>query len=138
MSDRDTQELREQIASDVREIKQAVLGDKAIGLNGLVDDMKEMKTWRANVTVKAAVVSGAVSSAATPRRYVFQSSEPVPARPSSMCTVRPPRRIVSFPWQLTMAWPILVKHSRRKSALPKKRRCRNWFTLSGPIDFFPA
>ena len=63
MSERDTQELREQIASDVREIKQAVLGDKAIGLNGLVDDMKEMKTWRANVTVKAAVVSGAVSSA---------------------------------------------------------------------------
>ena len=62
MNESETQGLREQIASDVREIKQAVLGDKAIGLNGLVDDMKEMKSWRANVTIKAAVVSGAVSS----------------------------------------------------------------------------
>lgn len=63
MSEHETQGLREQIASDVREIKQAVLGDKAIGLNGLVDDMKEMKSWRNSITIKAAVVSGVVSSA---------------------------------------------------------------------------
>jgi hypothetical protein len=63
MSEQEQQGLREQIASDVREIKQAVLGDKAIGLNGLVDDMREMKTWRNSITIKAALVSGAVSSA---------------------------------------------------------------------------
>jgi hypothetical protein len=62
MSEQEQQGLREQIASDVREIKQAVLGDKAIGLNGLVDDMREMKTWRNSITMKAALVSGAVSS----------------------------------------------------------------------------
>lgn len=69
MSEIETQGLREQIASDVREIKsdvrqinQAVMGDKSIGLNGLVDDMKEMKTWRNSITIKAALVSGAVSS----------------------------------------------------------------------------
>lgn len=62
MNEQEQQGLREQIASDVREIKQAVLGDKAIGLNGLVDDMKEMKTWRNSITIKAALVSGAVSS----------------------------------------------------------------------------
>ena len=69
MSEMETQGLREQIASDVREIKsdvrqinQAVMGDKSIGLNGLVDDMKEMKTWRNSITIKAALVSGAVSS----------------------------------------------------------------------------
>ena len=62
MSEQEQQGLREQIASDVREIKQAVLGDKAIGLNGLVDDMLEMKTWRNSITIKAALVSGAVSS----------------------------------------------------------------------------
>jgi hypothetical protein len=62
MSEHDQQGLREQIAADVREIKQAVLGDKAIGLNGLVDDMKEMKSWRTSITMKAAVVSGVVSS----------------------------------------------------------------------------
>lgn len=62
MSEQEQQGLREQIASDVREIKQAVLGDKAIGLNGLVDDMREMKTWRNSITIKAALVSGAVSS----------------------------------------------------------------------------
>lgn len=70
MSESETQGLREQIASDVREIKadvreitQAVMGDKSIGLNGLVDDMREMKTWRNSITIKAAVVSGIVSSA---------------------------------------------------------------------------
>ena len=63
MSEHETQGLPEQIASDVREIKQAVLGDKTIGLNGLVDDMKEMKSWRNSITIKAAVVSGVVSSA---------------------------------------------------------------------------
>ena len=62
MSEQEQQGLREQIASDVREIKQAVLGDKAIGLNGRVDDMREMKTWRNSITIKAALVSGAVSS----------------------------------------------------------------------------
>ena len=62
MTEQEQQGLREQIASDVREIKQAVLGDKAIGLNGLVDDMREMKTWRNSITIKAALVSGAVSS----------------------------------------------------------------------------
>ena len=62
MSEHETQGLREQIASDVREIKQAVLGDKAIGLNGLVDDMKEMKSWRGRVTVQAAAAGGAVSA----------------------------------------------------------------------------
>jgi len=62
MNESETQGLREQIAADVREIKQAVLGDKAIGLNGLVDDMREMKSWRASITMKAAIVSGAVSS----------------------------------------------------------------------------
>jgi len=62
MSEHETQGLREQIASDVREIKQAVLGDKAIGLNGLVDDMKEMKSWRSKVTVQAAAAGGAVSA----------------------------------------------------------------------------
>jgi hypothetical protein len=62
MSEHEQQGLREQIASDVREIKQAVLGDKAIGLNGLVDDMKEMKSWRNSITVKAALVSGVVTA----------------------------------------------------------------------------
>lgn len=71
MSEQEQQGLREQIASDVREIKQAVLGDKAIGLNGLVDDMKEMKTWRNSITIKAAVVSGIVSSALIGGKALF-------------------------------------------------------------------
>lgn len=69
MSEMETQGLREQIASDVREIKsdvrqinQAVMGDKSIGLNGLVDDMREMKNWRNSITIKTALVSGVVSS----------------------------------------------------------------------------
>lgn len=56
-------EQQEQMASDIREIKQAVIGDKTIGLNGLVDDMKEMKEFRNKITIKMAVVSGIVSGA---------------------------------------------------------------------------
>ena len=47
------------MASDIREIKLAVLGDKRVGLPGLVQDMAEIKTWRTNMTLKMAAVSGA-------------------------------------------------------------------------------
>jgi hypothetical protein len=50
-----------QMAEDIREIKQAVLGDPGIGLNGLVGDMKEMKDFRSNLTVKVAATSGVVA-----------------------------------------------------------------------------
>lgn len=50
-----------QMAEDIREIKQAVLGDPAIGLNGLVGDMREMKEFRSGLTVKVATVSGLVA-----------------------------------------------------------------------------
>lgn len=52
---------QEQMARDIREIKQAVLGDKSIGLNGLVDDMKEMKNFRQSLALKVAALAGGVS-----------------------------------------------------------------------------
>lgn len=58
-----TPEQKSQLLEDVREIKQAIKGDKNIGLNGLVNDMKEMKDWRGSITIKMAVVSGVVSGA---------------------------------------------------------------------------
>ena len=50
------------MASDIREIKQAVIGDKSIGLNGLVNDMREMKQFRAGLLIKVAFVSGVVAA----------------------------------------------------------------------------
>lgn len=57
-----TPEEQQQMAQDIREIKQAVLGNKSIGLNGLVDDMKEMKAFRDSMAIKVALVSGFVSA----------------------------------------------------------------------------
>lgn len=51
----------EALQNDIREIKQAVIGDPKLGLNGLVNDMSEMKSWRNSITIKVAVVSGIVS-----------------------------------------------------------------------------
>lgn len=53
---------QQQMAQDIREIKQAVIGDKSIGLNGLVNDMREMKEFRSSIITKVAVVSGFVSA----------------------------------------------------------------------------
>lgn len=57
-----TPDEQQQMAKDIREIKQAVIGDRSIGLNGLVSDMEEMRSWRNNITFKVALVSGFVSS----------------------------------------------------------------------------
>ena len=57
-----TPEEQQQMAQDIREIKQAVLGNKSIGLNGLVDDMKAMKEFRDSIAIKVALVSGFVSA----------------------------------------------------------------------------
>ncbi len=59
MNDQDEQK---QMAEDIREIKQAVLGDPDIGLNGLVGDMREMKEFRSSLHLKVAGVAGAVAA----------------------------------------------------------------------------
>lgn len=58
MNDNDEQA---QMAQDIREIKQAVIGDRSIGLNGLVNDMQEMKQFRAGILLKVSFVAGAVA-----------------------------------------------------------------------------
>jgi len=56
-----TPDEAQEMARDIREIKQAVIGDKSIGLNGLVSDMHEMKSWRDGITAKVIFVSGVVA-----------------------------------------------------------------------------
>lgn len=50
------------MAEDIREIKQAVLGDPDIGLNGLVGDVRDLKNFRSNLMLKVAAVSGFVAA----------------------------------------------------------------------------
>lgn len=57
----DQDEEQKEMAQDIREIKQAVLGDKSIGLNGLVDDMREMKSFRQGLEIRVAAVAGGVT-----------------------------------------------------------------------------
>ena len=61
MSEKEFGQKISQMADDIREIKLAVKGDETIGLQGLVNDMSEIKRWRSSITLKVAVVSGAVS-----------------------------------------------------------------------------
>lgn len=46
---------------DTYEIKQAVIGDTKIGLNGLVKDMASMKKWRAGIDIRVASIAGGVT-----------------------------------------------------------------------------
>jgi hypothetical protein len=58
-----TPDEQQEMARDIREIKQAVIGDKTIGLNGLVQDMAEMKSFKGSILTKVAFVAGGVSAA---------------------------------------------------------------------------
>jgi len=61
MSDEDRERLK-RIEQSTKRTEQAVFGDEAIGLHGLVNDMSDMKEFRRNLTVKAVGISGAVSA----------------------------------------------------------------------------
>jgi hypothetical protein len=66
-----TPDEQQQMARDIREIKQAVVGDKSIGLNGLVNDMAEMKQFRSGILVKVAFVAGVVAAVITGGKTVM-------------------------------------------------------------------
>lgn len=50
------------VASDVREIKLAVVGDPRIGLPGLVEDMRRLKEWQRKIDLRVASISGGVTT----------------------------------------------------------------------------
>jgi hypothetical protein len=66
-----TPEEAQEMARDIREIKQAVIGDKSIGLNGLVNDMHEMKQFRSGILLKVAFVAGIVAAIVTGGKTVM-------------------------------------------------------------------
>lgn len=50
------------LTDDVHEIHQAVKGDSAIGLTGLVKDNESHKRWRSSVDLRVATISGGISA----------------------------------------------------------------------------
>jgi len=50
------------VASDVREIKEAVVGNARIGLTGLVEDMRRIKEWQRKIDLRVASISGGVTT----------------------------------------------------------------------------
>lgn len=61
------------IADDVREIRQAVIGDSKIGLPGLVNEMKTVKRWQARMDIRVATISGGVAVAVVAIKAVWSS-----------------------------------------------------------------
>lgn len=51
------QQLRA-LCNDVRDVRMAVCGDKALGVNGLVRDMADLQTWRKKVDLRVASIGG--------------------------------------------------------------------------------
>lgn len=51
----------DRIESSTRRTEQAVFGDKAIGLNGLVNDVNDLKQEKQNNAIKVAGIAGLVS-----------------------------------------------------------------------------
>lgn len=51
------------VEEDVKEIKNAVIGDEKIGLTGLVPRMAKLEKWARRLDVRIATVSGGVCAA---------------------------------------------------------------------------
>ena len=60
--DEETKKQLNRIEVSTKRTEQAVFGDKDIGLNGLVNDVQDMKVWRGRIMKKAAGAGGAVSA----------------------------------------------------------------------------
>lgn len=52
----------ERVGADVREIKEAVLGNDKIGLPGLVNDVRDLKRWRSQMDLRTAGIAGFTSA----------------------------------------------------------------------------
>lgn len=52
----------ERVGADVREIKEAVLGNEKIGLPGLVNDVRDLKCWRSQIDLRTAGIAGFTSA----------------------------------------------------------------------------
>lgn len=61
----------EQIAEDVREIKLAVKGDSSIGMTGLVEDVRELKSWRNSIDLRVASIGGGAAVLVMIAKYAF-------------------------------------------------------------------
>ncbi len=55
----------------LREIHLAVCGNEKIGINGLVSDMREIKSWRRGIDLRVAKVSGLVTGLVLLGKYFW-------------------------------------------------------------------
>lgn len=58
----DDRAMLKRIEQSTKRTEQAVFGDEEIGLHGLVNDMREMKDFRRNLTIKAVGISAAITA----------------------------------------------------------------------------
>ena len=59
-----TPEKEQQLLDDVRDIKLAVVGDKHLGVEGLVDEVKRLKKWRTKLDLRIMFISGIIAGVA--------------------------------------------------------------------------
>lgn len=62
MMNEEDRAMLKRIEQSTKRTEQAVFGDEDIGLPGLVNDMREMKEFRRNLTLKAVGISAAITA----------------------------------------------------------------------------
>lgn len=62
MMNEEDRDMLKRIEQSTKRTEQAVFGDEDIGLHGLVNDMREMKDFRRNLTLKAVGISAAITA----------------------------------------------------------------------------
>lgn len=60
--DTEVKDQLNRIEASTKRTEMAVFGDKEVGLNGLVNDVQDMKVWRGKIMLKAAAAGGVVSA----------------------------------------------------------------------------
>jgi len=66
-----TPEKEQQLIEDVRDIKLAVVGDRHLGVEGLVGEVKTLQKWRSKLDLRVATISGFIAAALAFIKYLF-------------------------------------------------------------------
>jgi len=59
------------LLEDIRDIKLAVLGNKDLGVSGLVNDVSSLKMWRLQIDGRILLISGFITGVVFLLKYLY-------------------------------------------------------------------
>lgn len=70
MDDEANQKM-DKVCSDVHAIKIALVGDERLGVPGVISELRDLKSWRTNMDLRIATISGGIAVVAMGLKWYF-------------------------------------------------------------------